>query len=58
MLKTLIINGSPRINGDTVSLLDVVKEKLTPVLGENKLIVGNEITTNKSLRRFLNAIGR
>lgn len=38
--------------------LDMVKEKLGPVLGENKLIIGNEITTNKSLRRFLNAIGR
>jgi len=38
--------------------LDMVKEKLTPVLGENKLIIGNEITTNKSMRRFLSAIGR
>lgn len=38
--------------------LDVVKEKLGPVLGENYLILGNEATTNKSLRRFLNAIGR
>jgi len=38
--------------------LEVVKEKLTPVLGENKLILGNEVTTSKSLRRFLNAIGR
>jgi hypothetical protein len=38
--------------------LDLVKEKLTPVLGENKLILGNEATTSKSLRRFLNAIGR
>lgn len=38
--------------------LDLVKEKLGPVLGETKLILGNEATTNKSLRRFLNAIGR
>ncbi|MCM1339872.1 MAG: VWA domain-containing protein [Muribaculaceae bacterium] len=38
--------------------LDYVKEKLGPVLGEKKLILGNEVTTNKSLRRFLNAIGR
>jgi hypothetical protein len=38
--------------------LDLVKEKLSPVLGENKLIIGNEVTTSKSLRRFLNAIGR
>ena len=38
--------------------LDLVKEKLGPVLGENNLILGNEATTNKSLRRFLNAIGR
>ena len=27
-MKTLIINGSPRINGDTASLLDVIKEKI------------------------------
>jgi hypothetical protein len=38
--------------------LDLVKETLGPVLGENKLIIGNEVTTSKSLRRFLNAIGR
>ncbi len=38
--------------------LDLVKEKLSPVLGENKLIIGNEVTTGKSMRRFLNAIGR
>ena len=38
--------------------LDLVKEKLSPVLGENKLIIGSETTSNKSLRRFLNAIGR
>lgn len=38
--------------------LDKVKETLNPVLGEQKLIIGNEVTTAKSLRRFLNAIGR
>lgn len=38
--------------------LDLVKETLTPVLGETKLIVGNEVTTSKSLRRFLSALGR
>ena len=35
MLKTLIINGSPRINGDTASLLDVVKENIE---GEYKVV--------------------
>ncbi len=38
--------------------LELVKETLSPVLGETNLILGNEATTNKSLRRFLNAIGR
>lgn len=38
--------------------LDYVKEKLTPVLGEEKLIIGNETTDQKELRKFLNAIGR
>lgn len=38
--------------------LDKVKECLTPVLGENNLIIGNEVTTSKSLRKFLHAIGR
>ncbi len=28
MMKTLIINGSPRINGDTASMLDIVKENI------------------------------
>lgn len=27
-MKTLIVNGSPRINGDTVSLINIVKENL------------------------------
>ena len=38
--------------------LDMVKEKLTPVLGEKKLIIANEENTDKSQRRFLSAIGR
>ena len=38
--------------------LDLVKEKLTPVLGEDKLVIGTETTANKSLRKFLYAIGR
>lgn len=38
--------------------LDMVKEKLTPILGEKNLILGNEATAVKSLRRFLTAIGR
>ena len=42
----------------TPQKLDKVKEVLSPVLGEKKLITGNEVTTSKSLRVFLNAIGR
>lgn len=38
--------------------LDMVKEKLTPVLGEENLIVAPETTINKALRKFLTAIGR
>ena len=38
--------------------LDRVKETLSPVLGEDKLIIGTETTANKALRKFLNAIGR
>ena len=38
--------------------LDMVKEKLTPVLGEKKLVIANEENTDKSQRRFLSAIGR
>ena len=38
--------------------LDMVKEKLGPVLGENKLIIGNETASNRVLRQFLAAIGR
>ncbi len=35
IMKTLIFNGSPRKNGDTVSLLNVLKEQLS---GEYKII--------------------
>ena len=38
--------------------LDFVKEKLTPVLGENNLVIGTSTTANKSIRKFLTAIGR
>ena len=40
------------------SKLDMVKEKLTPVLGEDKLIVSPEQNIDKSIRRFLHALGR
>ena len=38
--------------------LDMVKTKLNPVLGEQKLIVANEANVDKAKRRFLKAIGR
>jgi len=38
--------------------LDVVKEKLSPVLGEKHLVIGYETASNKALRNFLTAIGR
>ena len=38
--------------------LDYVKEKLTPVLGEQKLIIGNKAQAKKVLNKFLPAIGR
>ena len=38
--------------------LDQVKETLTPVLGEDKLIVSPEQNIDKSIRRFLHALGR
>ncbi len=38
--------------------LDMVKEKLNPVLGESKLIVAPEQNTDKAIRSFLNALGR
>lgn len=34
-MKTLIINGSPRVNGDTVGLLGILKESLA---GEYKIV--------------------
>ena len=38
--------------------LDLVKEKLTPVLGEKKLIVSPEQNTDKAIRQFIHALGR
>ena len=38
--------------------LDMVKEKLSPVLGEKKLVVSPEENADKSLRKFLASIGR
>ncbi|MBP3925110.1 VWA domain-containing protein [bacterium] len=38
--------------------LDMVKEKLNPVLGETKLIVAPEQNTDKAIRNFLHALGR
>ena len=38
--------------------LDLVKETLTPVLGETHLIVAPEQTSDKAIRKFLTAIGR
>ena len=38
--------------------LDLVKTKLSPVLGETKLVVANEAMISKSNTRFLKAIGR
>ena len=38
--------------------LDLVKETLTPLLGENHLIVAPKQNIDKSIRRFLHAIGR
>lgn len=40
------------------SKLDLVKEKLNPVLGEKHLIVAPEENINKTTRKFLQAIGR
>lgn len=40
------------------SKLDLVKEKLSPVLGEKKLIIAPEQNVDKSIRKFLNALGR
>lgn len=38
--------------------LDMVKEKLSSVLGEKKLVVSPEENADKSLRKFLASIGR
>lgn len=38
--------------------LDLVKEKLTPVLGEKKLIVSPEQNIEKAIRQFTHALGR
>lgn len=38
--------------------LDLVKEKLTPILGEDKLIIATDITVDKVTRNFYKAIGR
>ena len=38
--------------------LDIVKTKLSPVLGEKKLVVANVQTAAKSQRKLLEAIGR
>lgn len=38
--------------------LDLVKEKLNPILGEKRLIIANEQNADKAQRRFLEAIGR
>ena len=40
------------------SKLDLVKEKLSPVLGETKLVIAPEQNVDKSIRKFLNALGR
>lgn len=38
------------------SKLDVVKDKLTPILGENKLIIATSADSDKAIRRFINII--
>ncbi|MBR5555215.1 VWA domain-containing protein [bacterium] len=38
--------------------LDMVKEKLTPVLGEKKLVLSPEQNSEKAIRQFLKALGR
>ncbi len=40
------------------SKLDYVKEKLTPILGEEHLIIATKETVDKVSRKFYNAIGR
>ena len=38
--------------------LDMVKEKLSPILGEQKLIVSPEENADKAIRKFIAALGR
>lgn len=57
-LKKQVNNFSMMFLYASPQKLDLIKEVLNPVLGENNLIIGNEITTSKSMRRFLNALGR
>lgn len=38
--------------------LDMVKEKLGSILGENKLVIAPEQNVDKALRKFITAIGR
>ena len=38
--------------------LDLVKEKLNPVLGEKKLIVSPKQNTDKAIQRFVHALDR
>ena len=38
--------------------LDMVKEKLSPILGEQKLIIANEQNVDKSTSKILESIGR
>ena len=38
--------------------LDLVKEQLSPVLGEQKLVIATDANADKSLRKFMSALGR
>ena len=38
--------------------LDLVKEKLGPVLGENKLTIASEENADKNVSKILKAMGR
>ena len=50
-LSMMFLNAHP-------AKLDLVKETLTPVLGETNLIVAPEQTSDRAIRKFLTAIGR
>ncbi len=41
-MKTLIINGSPRVNGDTNSLINIVKERIGEFWEIKALSAGEE----------------